>query len=148
MEFKRGLFLSIRAGVYAGRTTGTPIALLGRNTDARIKDYDRIAQQFRPGHADYTYWQKDGTGDPRGGGRSSARETTMRVAAAVIAKKWLAERFGVGVRGHVEQSGDVVPRSHDWSAVAGNPSFWPDAAPVPELEIGREECGARVCQSV
>src|SRR3546814_2916178 len=95
--------------------------LLVRNTDARSKDYDRIAQQFRPGHADYTYWQKYGTRDPRGGGRSSARETTMRVAAAVIAKKWLAERFGVCVRGHLAQIGDVVPCSHDWSAVEDNP---------------------------
>src|SRR3546814_1634229 len=76
--------------------------------------------------------------DPRGGGRSSARETTMRVAAAVIAKKWLAERFGVRVRGHLAQIDDVVPRSHDWSAVEGNPFFWPDAAQVPELETFME----------
>src|SRR3546814_8380205 len=89
--------IEILSGVHEGRTTGTPIALLVRNTDARSKDYDRIAQQFRPGHADYTYWQKYGTRDPRGGGRSSARETTMRVAAAVIAKQWLAERSGVCV---------------------------------------------------
>ena len=82
--------VEILSGVYEGRTTGTPIALLVRNTDARSKDYDKIAEQFRPGHADYTYWQKYGIRDPRGGGRSSARETTMRVAAAVIAKKWLA----------------------------------------------------------
>lgn len=126
--------VEILSGVYEGRTTGTPIALLIRNTDARSKDYDRIAQQFRPGHADYTYWQKYGTRDPRGGGRSSARETTMRVVAAVIAKKWLAERHGVRVRGHLAQIGDVVPRTHDWRAVEGNPFFWPDAGQVAELE--------------
>jgi chorismate synthase len=126
--------VEILSGIYEGRTTGTPIALLIRNTDARSKDYDRIAVQFRPGHADYTYWQKYGTRDPRGGGRSSARETTMRVAAAVIAKKWLAERHGVFVRGHMAQIGDVVPRSHDWAAVEANPFFWPDAAQVAELE--------------
>src|SRR3546814_14068 len=129
--------IEILSGVYEGRTTGTPIALLVRNTDARSKDYDRIARQFRPGHADYTYWQKYGTRDPRGGGRSSARETTMRVAAAVIAKKWLAERFGVCVRGHLAQIGDVVPCSHDWSAVEDNPFFWPDAAQVPRSEARR-----------
>src|SRR5690606_4830653 len=89
-------------------------------------------------HADYTYWQKYGTRDPRGGGRSSARETTMRVAAAVIAKKWLAGRCGVRVRGHLAQIGDIVPRSHDWSAVEGNPFFWPDAAQVPERETLRD----------
>ena len=126
--------VEILSGVYEGRTTGTPVALLVRNTDARSKDYDAIAAQFRPGHADYTYWQKYGIRDPRGGGRSSARETTMRVAAAVIARKWLAEKFGVRVRGHVAQIGDVVPRSHDWNAVEANPFFWPDAAQVAELE--------------
>ncbi len=126
--------IEILSGVYEGATTGTPIALLIRNTDARAKDYDRIAEQFRPGHADYTYWQKYGTRDPRGGGRSSARETTMRVAAAVIAKKWLAERHGVQVRGHLAQMGDVVPRSFDWTSVESNPFFWPDAAQAIELE--------------
>ena len=126
--------VEILSGVYEGRTTGTPIALLIRNTDARSKDYGRIAEQFRPGHADYTYWQKYGIRDPRGGGRSSARETTMRVAAAVIAKKWLAERFGVQVRACVDRVGELVPARHDWSAVEDNPFFWPDAAQVPELE--------------
>ena len=131
--------VEILSGVYEGRTTGTPIALLVRNTDARSKDYDRIAAQFRPGHADYTYWQKFGHRDPRGGGRSSARETTMRVAAAVIAKKWLLEKFGVRVRGHLAQIGEVVPQVHDWntldwSVVEANPFFWPDAAQVVELE--------------
>ena len=126
--------VEILSGVYEGMTTGTPIALLIRNVDARSKDYAAIASQFRPGHADYTYWQKYGLRDPRGGGRSSARETTMRVAAGVIARKWLAERHGVTVRGHLAQIGDIVPRSHDWAAVEANPFFWPDAAQVAELE--------------
>jgi len=126
--------VEILSGVYEGRTTGTPIALLIRNTDQRSKDYGDIAQTFRPGHADYTYWQKYGIRDPRGGGRSSARETTMRVAAAVIAKKWLAERYGVRVRGYLAQLGDVVPHGFDWSAVEQNPFFWPHEAQVPELE--------------
>ena len=126
--------VEILSGVYEGRTTGTPIALLVRNTDARSKDYERIAEQFRPGHADYTYWQKYGHRDPRGGGRSSARETTMRVAAAVIAKKWLLEKSGVRVRGHLSQIGELTPKSHDWKAVERNPFFWPDAAGVFELE--------------
>jgi chorismate synthase len=126
--------VEILSGVYQGGTTGTPIALLIRNTDARSRDYDRIAEQFRPGHADYTYWHKYGIRDPRGGGRSSARETTMRVAAAVIAKKWLAETFRVAVRGHLAQIGVVVPGSHDWSVVEANPFFWPDAAQVEQLE--------------
>src|SRR5690606_1347627 len=99
--------VEILSGVYEGLTTGTPIALLVRNTDQKSKDYNAIARQFRPGHADYAYWQKYGLRDPRGGGRSSARETTMRVAAAVVAKKWLAERFGVTVRGYMAQIGDV-----------------------------------------
>ena len=126
--------VEILSGVYEGRSTGTPIALLIRNTDQRSKDYGEIAQTFRPGHADYTYWQKYGIRDPRGGGRASARETTMRVAAAVIAKKWLAERHGVRVRGHLAQLGEVVPRGFDWAAVEANPFFWPDAGQVPELE--------------
>jgi chorismate synthase len=126
--------VEILSGVYEGRTTGTPIALLIRNTDQRSKDYGDIAQTFRPGHADYTYWQKYGIRDPRGGGRSSARETTMRVAAAVIAKKWLAERYGVRVRGYLAQLGDVVPQGFDWNAVEQNPFFWPHDAQVSELE--------------
>ena len=126
--------VEILSGVYEGRTTGTPIALLIRNADQRSKDYGDIAQTFRPGHADYTYWQKYGIRDPRGGGRASARETTMRVAAAVVAKKWLAERHGVRVRGYLAQLGDVVPRGFDWNAVEANPFFWPDEGQVPELE--------------
>ena len=126
--------VEILSGVFEGRTTGTPIALLIRNTDQRSKDYAKIAEQFRPGHADYTYWQKYGIRDPRGGGRSSARETTMRVAAGVIAKKWLAEHHRIVVRGWLAQIGALVPRAFDWSAVEDNPFFWPDAAMVPELE--------------
>ena len=126
--------VEILSGVYEGVTTGTPIALLVRNTDARSKDYANIAAQFRPGHADYSYWQKYGIRDPRGGGRSSARETTMRVAAAVIAKKWLALRHGVQVRGYLSQLGEITPQSFDWSAVEDNPFFWPSAEQVPVLE--------------
>lgn len=125
--------IEILSGVYEGQTTGTPIALLIRNTDARSKDYGEVAQSFRPGHADYTYWHKYGIRDPRGGGRSSARETTMRVAAAVIAKKWLALR-GVRVRGWLSQLGAYVPQHHDAAVVEQNPLFWPDAEQLPELE--------------
>ena len=126
--------IEILSGVYEGKTTGTPIALLIRNTDARSKDYGNIATQFRPGHADYSYWQKYGIRDPRGGGRSSARETTMRVAAAVIAKKWLALRHGVQVRGYLSQLGEITPQSFDWNVVEDNPFFWPSAEQVPVLE--------------
>jgi chorismate synthase len=128
--------VEILSGVFEGRTTGTPIALLIRNTDARSKDYAEISQTFRPGHADYTYWQKYGIRDPRGGGRSSARETTMRVAAGVIAKKWLSLRFGIVVRGYLAQIGELTPRTAaiDWTGVEDNAFFWPDTAMVPELE--------------
>ncbi|MDR1075924.1 MAG: chorismate synthase [Xanthomonadaceae bacterium] len=126
--------VEILSGVFEGQTTGTPIALLIRNTDARSKDYADIARQFRPGHADYAYWQKYGIRDPRGGGRSSARETTVRVAAAVIAKKWLAQRYGIGIRGFLAQLGPIVPQGFDWNAVEGNAFFWPCAEQVPELE--------------
>jgi len=126
--------VEILSGVYQGRTTGAPIALLVRNVDARSRDYAKIADRFRPGHADYTWWHKYGIRDPAGGGRSSARETTMRVAAAVIAKKWLAQHHDVRVRGFVAQIGDQVPGAHDWDAVEANPFFWPDAAQAGELE--------------
>lgn len=131
--------VEILSGVYEGRTSGTPIALLIRNVDARPRDYDELARTFRPGHADYTYWHKYGIRDVRGGGRASARETTMRVAAAVIAKKWLAERHGVTVRGWLAQMGDILPdmppgAAVDFAAVASNAFFWPVAAQVPELE--------------
>ncbi|WHZ18891.1 MAG: Chorismate synthase [Rhodanobacteraceae bacterium] len=148
--------VEILSGVYEGRTTGTPIALLIRNTDARSKDYAGIAQTFRPGHADYTYWQKYGIRDPRGGGRASARETTMRVAAAVIAKKWLKEKHGVELHGWMAQMDDIVPAlpadaAIDFGVVESNPFFWPVAAQVPELERridalrkAGDSCGARV----
>jgi chorismate synthase len=143
--------VEILSGVFEGRTTGTPIALLVRNTDARSKDYADIARSFRPGHADYTYWHKYGIRDPRGGGRSSARETTMRVAAAVIAKKWLRERMGVSVRGCMTGMGTLVPRRFDWSAVEQNAFFWPDPDMIGELEDfldavrkDRDSVGARV----
>jgi chorismate synthase len=126
--------VEILSGVYEGQTTGTPIALLIRNVDARSKDYGNIIDTFRPAHADYTYWHKYGIRDPRGGGRSSARETTMRVAAGVVAKKWLAERHGVRVAGHLAQLGDITPAGFDPSVVEGNPFFWPHQAQLPELE--------------
>jgi len=126
--------VEILSGVYEGRTTGTPIALLIRNVDARSKDYGAIAERFRPGHADYTYWHKYGLRDPRGGGRSSARETTMRVAAGVVAKKWLAQHHGVRVQGFLAQIGEIVPRAIDLGVVEDNPFFWPHAAQVAELE--------------
>ena len=126
--------VEILSGIYEGRTTGTPIALLIRNTNQRSKDYGDIVQTFRPGHADYTYWQKYGIRDPRGGGRSSARETTMRVAAGVLAKKWLAEHHGVRVRGYMGQIGDITPDAFDWDVVEQNPFFWPAADQVPALE--------------
>lgn len=129
--------VEILSGVYQGLTTGTPIGLLIRNTDARSKDYANIAEQFRPGHADYTYYHKYGIRDPRGGGRSSARETAMRVAAGVIAKKWLDEKYGIAIHSCINQVGTLVADlSHpiDWSTVEQNPFFWPIASQVPELE--------------
>jgi chorismate synthase len=124
----------IVSGVYEGRTTGTPIGLIIENTDQRSKDYTQIADRFRPGHADYTYQQKYGVRDPRGGGRSSARETAMRVAAAGIAKKYLRERYGVLVRGYLAQLGPIKLDLKDWNATDENPFFCPDPARVAELE--------------
>ena len=109
--------VEILSGVFEGRTTGTPIAFLVRNEDARSKDYAAIAQTFRPGHADYTYWQKYGVRDPRGGGRASARETLVRVGAGAIAKKWLDLRYGVRVRGYLAQLGPIEIPLRDWAAV-------------------------------
>jgi chorismate synthase len=126
--------VEILSGVYEGKTTGTPIGLLIRNTDQRSKDYGNIADTFRPGHADYTYWHKYGIRDPRGGGRSSARETAVRVAAGAIAKKWLSEHFGIVVRGHLTQIGEHVIPFTDWAEVGNNPFFAADAAIVPTLE--------------
>src|SRR5688572_27518524 len=104
----------ILSGVYEGKTTGTPIGLLIENTDQRSQDYSKIGDRFRPGHADYTYHQKYGARDPRGGGRSSARETAMRVAAGAIAKKWLRQRYGVEVRGYLAQLGPHKLALKDW----------------------------------
>ncbi|MCR6700105.1 MAG: chorismate synthase [Dokdonella sp.] len=126
--------IEILSGVYEGRTTGTPIGLLIRNTDARSKDYRELTETFRPGHADYTYWHKYGIRDPRGGGRSSARETTMRVAAGVIAKKWLALTHGIRIRGHLAQLGELLPQRFDAEAVEDNPFFWPDPSMIEALE--------------
>ena len=125
--------VEILSGVYEGKTTGTPIALLIRNTDQRSKDYGNIADTFRPGHADYTYWHKYGIRDPRGGGRSSARETAVRVAAGAIAKKWLAEQYGIVIRGHITQIGDIEIPFVSWDEV-NNPFFAADQSKVPELE--------------
>ena len=124
----------ILSGVFEGRTTGTPIGLLIENVDQRSKDYGNLVDRFRPGHADYTYQQKYGFRDYRGGGRSSARETAIRVAAGAIAKKWLRERHGVSIRGYVAQLGPITPQAFDWDAAEDNPFFFPDAARVPELE--------------
>jgi chorismate synthase len=126
--------VQILSGVFEGRTTGAPIALLIQNVDQRSKDYSEIATGFRPGHADYTYTQKYGFRDYRGGGRSSARETAMRVAAGAVAKKYLKERYQVAIRGYLSALGSNRPRSFSWDPVEENPFFWPDAAMVPELE--------------
>ncbi len=126
--------VEILSGLFEGRTTGTPIALLIRNVDARSKDYTDIARTFRPGHADYVYWQKYGVRDYRGGGRSSARETAVRVAAGAIARKWLAYEHGVQVRGYLCQLGPIEVPFRSWDAVGENPFFAADATAVPALE--------------
>ena len=126
--------VEILSGVYEGRTTGTAIGFLVRNEDQRSKDYSAIAEKFRPGHADYTYWQKYGMRDARGGGRASARETVVRVAAGAIAKKWLRERYGVTVRGYLAQVGKLKIGFTSWADVDGNPFFAANAQLVPELE--------------
>ena len=127
--------VQILSGVFEGRTTGTPIALLIYNTDARSKDYSAIAAQFRPGHADYTYHHKYGIRDYRGGGRSSARETAVRVAAAALARKYLKQQLGVEITGWLAQIGEeVCDANFDPTVIDTNPFFCPDAARVPELE--------------
>jgi chorismate synthase len=126
--------VEILSGVFEGRTTGTPIALLIRNEDARSKDYAAIADTFRPGHADYTYWQKYGIRDHRGGGRQSARETAVRVAAGAVARKWLREHHGLVVRGYLAQIGERTVPFKSWENVDANPFFAADEAIVPELE--------------
>jgi chorismate synthase len=144
----------ILSGVYEGKTTGTPIAIVIRNTDQRSKDYGNIAETFRPGHADYTYWMKYGERDPRGGGRSSARLTAPIVAAGAIAKKWLRERFGVTVRGYCSQIGSVAISFETWDYVNENPFFAPvksDSLKLTEVENymdalrkSGDSCGAKI----
>lgn len=131
--------MRILSGVFEGRTTGTPIALLIENTDARARDYANIADRFRPAHADYTYHQKYGFRDYRGGGRSSARETAMRVAAGAIARKYLLERYGVVIHGYLSQLGPIQTESVDWEEIERNPFFCPDASKVPLLEAYVDE---------
>ena len=126
--------VEILSGVFDGKTTGTPIALLIRNQDQRSKDYGNIAQSFRPGHADYTYWQKYGIRDYRGGGRSSARETAVRVAAGAIARKWLRQRYGVEIYGWMSQLGPIEIPFVDKAAIGQNPFFAPNTGIVDELE--------------
>ncbi len=126
--------VEILSGVFEGKTTGTPIGLLIRNTDQRSKDYSKIKDLFRPGHADYTYWQKYGIRDYRGGGRQSARETAVRVAAGAIAKKWLREQYGTLIRGYMSQLGPVEIPFVTWDEVGNNPFFAPNAQIVAELE--------------
>src|ERR671936_679250 len=126
--------VEILSGVFEGTTTGTPIALLIRNEDARSKDYANIADTFRPGPADYTYWQKYGIRDYRGGGRQSARETAVRVAAGSVARKWLRERCGVTIRGHMTQLGPIEIPFESWEAVPDNPFFVANAGIVGQLE--------------
>lgn len=143
--------VEILSGVFEGVTTGTPIGLLIRNVDQRSKDYGNIAETFRPGHADYTYWQKYGIRDYRGGGRQSARETAVRVAAGAIARKWLGERYGVKIRGYMAQLGSIEIGFKSWDSVDQNAFFSPDPDIVPELESfmdrlrkSGDSCGAKI----
>lgn len=143
--------VEILSGIFEGKTTGTPIALLIRNQDQRSQDYGNIAETFRPGHADYTYWHKYGIRDHRGGGRSSARETAVRVAAGAIAKKWLKQRYGVTIRGYMSQMGEISIPFESWDAVNENPFFAPNRSIVPALEAyldriraERDSVGARI----
>lgn len=126
--------VEILSGVFEGKTTGTPIALLIRNQDQRSHDYRDIAQTFRPGHADYSYWQKYGIRDYRGGGRASARETAVRVAAGAIAKKWLQQRFGILIRGHMTQLGECPIAFESWDCVEKNPFFAANHSQISALE--------------
>ena len=131
---KEGDEVRILSGIYEGRTTGTPIGIVIENTDARSRDYDKLRDVFRPGHADYTYAHKYGHRDHRGGGRSSARETVMRVAAGAVARKYLATRLGVRISGYVSQIGPHVLEPVDPPSAYSNPFFCPDPARIPELE--------------
>ncbi len=141
----------ILSGVFEGRTTGTPIGLLIENTDQRSRDYAELADRFRPGHADYTYQQKYGIRDYRGGGRASARETAMRVAAGAIAKKWLRERYGTEIHGYLASLGPICAERVVWESVEHNPFFCPDpdkveamAAYLDALRKSGDSVGARV----
>ena len=125
----------ILSGVFEGKTTGTPIGLMIENTDQRSKDYSKIADRFRPGHADYVYQQKYGFRDYRGGGRSSARETAMRVAAGAIAKKYLKQSAGIEIRGYLSQLGPIKVEKLDWSIIESNPFFCPDPDKIQEMEV-------------
>jgi chorismate synthase len=143
--------VEILSGVYEGKTTGTPICLLIRNTDQRSKDYGNILQSFRPGHADYTYWHKYGIRDPRGGGRSSARLTAPTVAAGAVARKWLNEKFGTTFAGHMTQLGEIAVPFESFDHVPHNPFFAANATDIPRLEAYMDElrkagdsCGARI----
>lgn len=124
----------ILSGVFEGKTTGTSIGLVIENIDQKSRDYDKIKDQFRPGHADYTYQQKYAIRDYRGGGRASARETAMRVAAGAIAKKYLREESGIEVRGYLSQMGDIIVESVDWDLVESNPFFCPDPTKLSDME--------------
>lgn len=142
--------VEILSGVYEGKTTGTPIALLIRNTDQRSKDYGDILQTFRPGHADYSYWRKYGLRDPRGGGRSSARLTAPTVAAGAVARKWLKEKFGIEIRGCMTQIGELPIPFESWAHVPNNPFFAPVADTsalehyLQALRKSGDSCGARL----
>ncbi len=144
--------VKILSGVFEGKTTGTPIGLLIENTDQRPKDYSKIKDQFRPAHADYTYWKKYGIRDYRGGGRASARETAMRVAAGAIAKKYMLEEYGISIQGYLKQLGPITIESVDLAEIDQNPFFCPDASKVQEMEefmaaLTKEgnSIGARIC---
>jgi chorismate synthase len=142
--------VEIVSGVFEGRTTGTPICLLIRNTDQRSKDYSEIGQKFRPGHADYTYFEKYGLRDPRGGGRSSARLTAPMVAAGAVAKKWLKQKHGTAFRGCMTQIGEIQIPFESWEHVPNNPFFAPVAdvsaleAYMDSLRKAGDSCGARI----
>lgn len=131
--------VEILSGVFEGKTTGTPIGLLIRNEDARSRDYGNLIETFRPGHADYTYWQKYGIRDHRGGGRSSARETAVRVAAAAIARKWLSQKYGVVIRGYLSQLGPIQLPFRTWDAVRSNAFFSADPDSLPTCESFMDE---------
>tara|TARA_R110001599_G_scaffold171353_1_gene362460 strand:+ start:478798 stop:479931 length:1134 start_codon:yes stop_codon:yes gene_type:complete len=143
--------VEILSGVYQGKTTGTPIALLIRNEDQRSKDYGNITETFRPGHADYAYWHKYGIRDPRGGGRSSARLTAPVVGAGAIAKKWLLQQYGTTFKGYMSELGEIAIPFHSWDDVDTNPFFAPNNSMLPQLEAYMDElrkngdsCGARI----